>query len=194
MSNPQAEDLHTSSCRESPLPRLAPELPFPPYAFVGGQFPHPTRDAAGYGFGTTPVPCACPDPEAWRSCRPYLFGIDLFNHGYYWEAHEAWECLWHACDRKGLTGDFMRGLIRLAAAGVKVREGRPIGVRRHAAAAEALFRLTADRLGANRPHYMGLPLPELCGFAADIAQGRHTLSATRGARVEIVFDFFLRPE
>ncbi|MER9222262.1 DUF309 domain-containing protein [Mesorhizobium sp. M0644] len=22
--------------------------------------------------------------------------IDLINHGYYWEAHEAWEPLWHA--------------------------------------------------------------------------------------------------
>jgi Domain of unknown function (DUF309) len=23
--------------------------------------------------------------------RPH--GLDLFNHGYYWEAHEAWESL-----------------------------------------------------------------------------------------------------
>ncbi|TGQ49534.1 DUF309 domain-containing protein, partial [Mesorhizobium sp. M1C.F.Ca.ET.210.01.1.1] len=26
----------------------------------------------------------------------FRWGIDLFNHGYYWEAHEAWEPLWHA--------------------------------------------------------------------------------------------------
>ena len=42
-----------------------------------------------------------PDPEQWHLCRPYLYGIDLFNDGYYWEAHEVWEGLWHACGLRG---------------------------------------------------------------------------------------------
>jgi hypothetical protein len=35
-------------------------------------------------------------PEDWRSCDLYLYGIDLFNHGYWWEAHEALEDVWLA--------------------------------------------------------------------------------------------------
>ena len=54
-----------------------------------------------------------PDPAMWRECREYLRGIDLFNYGYYWEAHEVWECLWHACGRQGPTSEFLKALIRL---------------------------------------------------------------------------------
>ena len=50
---------------------------------------------------------------------------DLLNHGFYWEAHEAWETLWHAAGRKGEIADFLKGLIKLAAAAVKAREGNP---------------------------------------------------------------------
>ena len=74
----------------------------------------------------------------------FRFGVDLFNHGYYWEAHEVWEGLWHACGRKGTLADFLKGLIRLAAAGVKAREGNPTGVIRHARRAEELFSHTSN--------------------------------------------------
>ena len=126
-------------------PRLVPDKPFPPYAYVSGRFPHPTSDPAGHSFGAPAEPAAL-DPDRWQACRPYLYGIDLFNHGYYWEAHEAWEGLWHGCGRAGPAADLLKGLIRLAAAGVKVREGRPAGVRSHAAAAGRLFRAVARQL------------------------------------------------
>ncbi len=32
-------------------------------------------------------------------------GVDLFNHGYYWESHEEWESLWHAAGRRGVVAD-----------------------------------------------------------------------------------------
>jgi uncharacterized protein len=41
-------------------------------------------------------------------------GIDLFNHGEYWEAHEVWESDW-IHDRKGPDSDFYKGLIQIAA-------------------------------------------------------------------------------
>src|SRR5688500_6277324 len=106
-------------------PRLVPERPLPPYAFVPGRFPHPVSDPRGHSYGARPEPSAPPDPERWRECSSYLYGIDLFNHGYYWEAHEEWEGLWHACNRRGRTANFLKGLIKLAAAGVKAREGQP---------------------------------------------------------------------
>ena len=41
-------------------------------------------------------------------------GIELFNRGLYWEAHEAWEETWMS-DRKGPDGGFYKGLIQVAA-------------------------------------------------------------------------------
>ncbi|GAC1476185.1 MAG: DUF309 domain-containing protein [Candidatus Dormibacteraceae bacterium] len=41
-------------------------------------------------------------------------GIDLFNSGRYWEAHEAWEEVWMP-DRKAPDASFYKGLIQIAA-------------------------------------------------------------------------------
>ena len=41
-------------------------------------------------------------------------GVDLFNRGLYWEAHEAWEHQW-VPDRKGPDAAFYKGLIQVAA-------------------------------------------------------------------------------
>ncbi|HEX3871735.1 MAG TPA: DUF309 domain-containing protein [Pirellulales bacterium] len=158
-----------------------------------GRFPHPTRDPAGHSFGAVPMPCSMPDSNRWRDCRPYLYGVDLFNHGYYWEAHEVWEVVWHACGRAGLAGDFFKGLIKLAAAGVKVREGRPAGTRSHAKRAAELFRQIADQLPAEQTCYFGLSLARLIDVAINVASGSATASKSMTAPVEIVFPFVLLP-
>jgi uncharacterized protein len=41
-------------------------------------------------------------------------GVDLFNRGLYWEAHEAWEQAWMP-DRRGPDSGFYKGLIQVAA-------------------------------------------------------------------------------
>jgi predicted metal-dependent hydrolase len=41
-------------------------------------------------------------------------GIELFNSGRYWDAHEAWEHEWTP-DRKGPDSGFYKGLIQVAA-------------------------------------------------------------------------------
>ena len=41
-------------------------------------------------------------------------GVDLFNSGRYWEAHEVWEREWTP-DRKGSDSGFYKGLIQVAA-------------------------------------------------------------------------------
>jgi hypothetical protein len=43
-----------------------------------------------------PLPVAT---EASLTSDAFLWGLDLFNHYYYWEAHEAWEGLWQVADR-----------------------------------------------------------------------------------------------
>jgi predicted metal-dependent hydrolase len=43
-----------------------------------------------------------------------LRGVELFNSGQYWEAHEVWEAEWTP-DRKGPESGFYKGLIQVAA-------------------------------------------------------------------------------
>ncbi len=172
------------------LERLVPDEPLPPYSYVTGRFPHPTRDPRGHGFGHAPARPAPVDPSDWRRSRAYLLGCDLFNLGYYWEAHETWEGLWHACGRRGASADFLKGLIKLAAAGVKAREGRPQGVARHAARAAELF--ANVRAGRSERVYLGLDLDWLTSIAGRLASS--PISPPRStAAVEIVFDFNLLP-
>ena len=117
-----------NSRSENPrIPRLVPEVPLPPYAFVPGRTPHPISDPHGHSFGLKPTVPPEFNLENWDTSKAYLFAFDLFNAGFYWESHEQWESLWHACGRTGPAADFLKGLIKLAAAGVKHLEGNPVG-------------------------------------------------------------------
>jgi predicted metal-dependent hydrolase len=119
--------------------------------------------------------------------------LDLFNHGYYWEAHEEWEGLWHACGRRGTTADFLKGLIKLAAAGVKVREGQPRGVLSHARGAAALFAKTAQAVGGEDRRYLGLSLRDLLTFARQVEDQAADAVGDKDEGVKVVFDFVLWP-
>jgi hypothetical protein len=99
------------------------DRPFPAYRFVSGKTPHPTRDQDGHSYNKPPVQLAPFDPEDWYACEEYLYGIDLFNHGYWWEAHEALEAVWAAAGRRTETGLFIQGLIQIAAAHLKWLQG-----------------------------------------------------------------------
>lgn len=120
-------------------PRLVPNRLFPHYTHIPGATPHPVGDPAGHSFGRQEPACDTPDPANWRACERFLWGVDLFNAGYYWEAHEAWEAVWIAAGRRGPTADFLKALIKLAAAGVKLYEQNPSGARRHLRRARELF-------------------------------------------------------
>jgi hypothetical protein len=149
-------------------PRLVPDEPLPPYSYVPGQFPHPTADPAGHSFGMSPALPAPVEPDEWRLCRPYLYGIDLFNRGYYWESHVAWESLWLACGRRGTVANFLKGLIKLAAAGVKALQGMPTGEKSHSGRAAELWRGVIQSLEKESELFMGLNLRELIDAAETI--------------------------
>lgn len=126
--------------------RLLPDEPLPAFTYVPGRTPRPPKDALRHpSAGEVVVPPPF-DPACWRESREFLRGVDLFNCGFYWEAHEEWERLWHAAGRSGPTADFLKGLIKLAAAGVKAYERRPVGVRRHAQRALELWRPLARQI------------------------------------------------
>jgi predicted metal-dependent hydrolase len=100
------------------------------------------------------------DTKHWQHNETYLYAVDLFNHGYYWEAHEAWESLWHAAGHRGQIADFLKGLIKLAAAGVKRCEGNAAGVARHLKRGRELLQ------SVGVPNFCGVDLSELAASAA----------------------------
>jgi hypothetical protein len=63
-------------------------------------------------------------PELER--KLYLEGIQLFNAHEYFDAHEAWEDVWHMA--YGLKHDFYQGLIQCAVALEHYRRSNPRGV------------------------------------------------------------------
>lgn len=130
--------------RTRAIPRLLPDEPLPPYAFVPGRLPHPESDPAGHSFGRKRTRALPLDPAEWQASHEYLRGLDLFNHGFFWESHVEFESLWIAAGRKGICADFLKGLIHLAATGVKHLEGSPRGVKSHAARATELWRALAS--------------------------------------------------
>lgn len=107
--------------------------PFPEYRFVPGRTPHPLRDPAGHSYGAAPERLERFQAERWRHCEAYLFGVDLFNHDFWWEAHEAWESVWVAAGRRTTTGRFLQGLIQVAVAHLKRHQGFAEASRRLAA-------------------------------------------------------------
>lgn len=105
---------------------------FPAYRFVPGRAPHPTRDPEGHSRHEPAEKLERFDPADWRTCECYLYGIDLFNHGYWWEAHEALETVWIAAGRRSRTGLFIQGLIQVAVAHLKNHQGFTVVARRMA--------------------------------------------------------------
>jgi len=170
---------------------MSSRLPLPPYTYVpGGAWPHPTHSPDGHSWGRQHGAIDAILADQWQSSPAYLRGVALFNAGYYWEAHESWELLWHAHGRRGPTAELLQGLIKLAAAGVKVREGRPAGVRTHASGAARLFEKSRREAGRFQ---LGLDLHECARQALDIATNPPADAAAPGCPVTCVFSFRLKP-
>lgn len=83
--------------------------------------PHPTRDEEGHSYGRPEPEVEFMPPEDWRQNEEYLYGVDLYNHSYWWEAHEAWEAVWNTAPKSSHSSYalFMQGLIQVAAALIK---------------------------------------------------------------------------
>jgi hypothetical protein len=113
------------------------------------------RDPRGHSHGREEGPPPYVEPERWRENEAFLYGVDLYNLGYLWEAHEAWEGAWIASRADPDQADVLQGLIQCAAATLKIPMGQPAGLAKLAAL--GLARL--ERVGRERgPVFMGLDL------------------------------------
>jgi predicted metal-dependent hydrolase len=84
----------------------------------------------------------------------YLYGVDLYNHGYWWEAHESWEGLWQLTDKSGVQGQFLQGLIQCSACHLKWHMHQLDGVERLRASSSTYLQFVIARSETSR--YMGL--------------------------------------
>lgn len=159
--------------------RLLPDRALPRYAYLPGKFAHPVRDPAGHSFQS--------DPEITSSYEEFVWGADLFNQGYYWEAHEAWELLWQQAVKATPERLFYKALILLAAAGVKLREGKPRPASRHYGRAAAHLRAVQERGGYETG--LTLTVAELIEQIGQIASA----APPRSDEPQAVFSFLVLP-
>jgi hypothetical protein len=127
-------------------PRYCPARSLPEHAFIPGRGLKPALAAE-----EAPYLAA----ERWRENAAYLWGADLYNCDYAWEAHEAWEAPWRSAKHDATQATFLQGLIQCAAARVKARMN-------DSAAARRLLDRGLSRLSRVRAQqgddYMGLDL------------------------------------
>lgn len=114
------------------LKRYYPDAGFPVFAHKPGQTIHPDKSLEHQLLEALPTPTPLTD-STYAQNPHYLFGIDLFNTGYYWEAHEAWETIWQIAKSNQDTKAFLwlKLLIKLTAACVKKEVAVNEGVTKH---------------------------------------------------------------
>src|SRR5437867_11696713 len=96
-------------------------------------------------------------PELER--KLYLEGIQLFNEHEYFDAHEAWEDVWHMA--YGLKHDFYQGLIQCAVALQHYRRPHPRGVL-------SLYTSYRPKFDHVPPVFMGLVVTSLLHEMRDV--------------------------
>jgi predicted metal-dependent hydrolase len=109
-------------------------------------------------------------------------GVELFNEGRYWEAHEAWEEAWTP-DRHGPDRGFYKGLIQIAAGCLHY-------TRRNQRGALNKWRGGAAYLRPYLPQHRGL---ELAPLVSMIEANVVALSAASGSWPELPLPFIEGP-
>lgn len=138
--------------------RYCPQRPFPPYRHVPGVTPHPIRDPQGHSYGLEEDDSPVSLPADWRQTEDYLYGVDLYNFAYWWEAHEAWEGLWNKTEDDCRL--FLQGLIQVSAALIKYHVRQLRGLQSLSTNGRKKVRQVLTNLGDPTGMYMGVDLPE----------------------------------
>lgn len=166
--------------------RLLPQRRFPNYAYLPGRLPHPIRHPAGHSYQVEVI-----HPAADIESEEFTWGCELFNHGYYWEAHEAWEGIWQVADKGSRLRSLLKALILLSAAGVKIREGKHTPAMRHAGRAAGLLRELTTSRDERFVRALAMEPSAIADAAEATARTLPVLSVSALGKPEPVFDFIL---
>jgi predicted metal-dependent hydrolase len=95
-----------------------------------------------------------PGLESSKVEREYQHGLALARSGAFFEAHEAFETAWRACDTR--ERDFFQGLVHVVVSAYQRGRGRPV-------AAESQRAKALRRLAEFAPAHRGLDVELLLG-------------------------------
>jgi hypothetical protein len=133
----------------------------PPYTHTPGITTHPNNIGGHMEAGEGLHDHQELLDEHWpQKNKVYLYSLELFNHGYYWETHVYLEHLWNLHGRKGVIADFLKAFIKLCACGVKLRVGEEKLARQHLEA----FKSSIDALNLTSDYYCGINIKEMMSF------------------------------
>ena len=169
----------TSSMEKKPSRHL-PHRPFPPYAFIPGQAPHPEKEG-GHLYGKE-IKIDLGPKGNFLECEDFYYGIDLFNGSFPWEAHVYWEALWNALGRTSPDARFLKALIKLAAFKVQLlMKNREIAQKHLERSLEILVQLQGE-------NYSG---PQSLPLAALISKLKDNIDNFMGDNDDFFNGFFL---
>ena len=104
---------------------------------------------------------ACPkitEPARWQENRTYRAGWNLYDAGFYWEAHELWEAVWLACRPNSLEQRFLKMIIQNSNARLKEAMDRDKAAARLRDEVGHLLGEMKGVLGPGTSSYMGVEL------------------------------------
>src|SRR5687768_11948447 len=122
----------------------------------------------------------------------YLEGIQLFNEHEYFDAHEAWEDVWHMA--YGIKHDFYQGLIQCAVALEHYRRSNPRGV-------ISLYKSYQPKFKDVPVRFMGLDVPKFLAEMKEVLhpvieservleRGEIELDVSTCPKIELLYDPF----
>lgn len=117
--------MHTAQANTGPvLPayRRYCVQPLPATAYLPSRHSHDGHAATPPNLNTVTHETPC-EPKHWATCTPYLYAVDLYNAGYWFEAKSLWQ---EMAEKMGNTPDqyhFLTGLRHAADALLSRRMG-----------------------------------------------------------------------
>ena len=126
----------------------------PGYRHLPFQNAHPFLDKGGHSYGEKLTPAEGFNAENWLKSEEYLYCIDLFNNGFWWEAHERLKYTSMAAGQDSETNHFIRGLIQIAAALLKHFMGEEGG-------AQTLAKMGIETLRKKEGIFLGIDITTL---------------------------------
>ncbi len=96
------------------MKRYCPHLPLPAYRYIPGKGAKDEHRQDLPKFEMKDF-----SREHWKESEVYLYGLDLYQHQYFYEAHEVWEELWKHVGPKSEIGKFLQARILMAGAELK---------------------------------------------------------------------------
>ena len=134
--------------------------PLPDTPHIPGRTRRPVTSPAFDAAAAAPLETI---DQMWRENTTYLYGLDLYAAGFFWEAHEVWEPVWIRSTGNSRERLLVQGLIQLSNACLKIAMNRPAAARRLLQISQGKLREAA--IGG--PILMGVELHSLADAVRD---------------------------